>query len=182
MKTQLIKFIIGKNTASLARAAATFVGSLLLASALFNGEGVALDPSIGGDAAVQANAPDAAAVKDGLTLGELASGTAGLILIWGSRFVSWLRARNLGWAARGVGFLIGRSVPSLIRAMLTAFAGGLAYLTGNPAEAPEVVAEHPVASVFAAMISFGMARWMSATEDAERNPVNGSGATYLRSY
>lgn len=171
MIKSLAKFVIGKNLPSFARSIATFIGTLLLSTVVFDPGGVALDPSLG-DAADVIAVPSAAQIQDGATFGETLSVLGGILLIWGSRFVSFLRAKNLDRVAGYVGPFIGRSIPSLLRAALTALSAGLAYLTASPAARPEDLVNQPITLGIGAVLSFILARVMSATEDAKRNPVS----------
>lgn len=107
---KLIRPLIGKNVASLARAAATLIGTGLV--------------SIG--------ALEATQTADGVQIGELFQILGGLALVAFSRMTSWLRAKEgisssvLAPAAESMGPLIGRSLHSFTRAALTAVAGWLA--------------------------------------------------------
>lgn len=170
MLNSIAHFFIGKNLPSFARAIATFVGTVLLSTVVFDPGGVALDPALG-EAADNLAVPSAAQIQDGVTFGEALSVVGGILLIWVSRFTSFLRAKNLPRVAKYVGPLIGRSIPSLIRAALTAVSAGLAYLTASPAARPEDLADQPLTLGIGAALSFLMARVLSATEDAKRNPI-----------
>jgi len=167
---KIIAFFVGKNVPSLARALVTMLGTLLLASGLFDPAGVPLDPALA-DAAGQVEAVTPDQVKDGLTVGETVQVVMGILLLWASRLNSFLRAKNLDGVAKALGWLIGRSVPSLIRAGLTSCSALLAYLTATPDVAPDVIANHPLSSIAAAVLTFGLGRVMSAIEDGKRNPV-----------
>jgi hypothetical protein len=167
---KLIKFIVGKNAASLGRAIATFVGTLLLSTALFDPAGVPIDPALA-DAAGQVPAVTVDQVKDGLDVQETLNIILGTLLLWASRLVSWLRAKNKDGLAKWLGWLIGRSVPSLMRFLLTGASALVAYLTANPGVAPEWIKEQPLSWVFVSLVTFALARFNSATEDAKRNPV-----------
>lgn len=107
---KLIRPLIGKNVASLARAAATFIGTGLV--------------SIG--------ALEAAQTADGVQVGELFQILSGLALVSASRVTSWLRAKEgisssvIAPMAEAMGPIIGRSIHSFVRAALTAVAGWLA--------------------------------------------------------
>lgn len=170
MKEKLIKFVVGKNLPHLARVACTFIGSALLATAVFSPEAAPLDAGVG-EVIEQVPVPSAEGVRDGLTVGETVASVVGLLALWASRLMSWLRARNYDWAARIAGPLIGRSLPSFFRFLLVAAAGLLARLTAQPELAPEALANMPLATALGAIGAVLLANWSSATEDAERNPV-----------
>lgn len=170
MKEKLLKLLVGKNLPHLARVACTALGAWLLTGALFSPETVALDPSLG--AAVEAiGAPSVAQVEDGLNVGELVAAIGGALLIWVSRLLSWLRAKNYDWLANIIGPLIGRSLPSLLRAGMTSLAVVLARFAVEPGVAPEALADKPLASVLGAVAIVLFNNFLSATEDAKRNPV-----------
>jgi len=170
MKKFALKILVGKNIPHLARLAMTALGSLILTSSLFSPETVALDPALG-EAATQIQVPSEAEVKDGLTGGELAGVALGLLLVWASRLLSFARAQNLDWLAKIAGPFIGRSVPSLFRAILIAIGAAGAWFTKEPAAAPEVIADHPLSTLLASVMSVLFANFLSSTEDAKRNPV-----------
>lgn len=170
MKDLLYNLVIGKNLPHAGRWLATFVGSLFLTGALFSPETTALDASLA-DAAIAVQAPSAAQVEDGLTVQETFGTIGGFLLIWGSRLVSFFRAKNLDWVARIFGVFIGRSIPSGLRALMVIAAGALARFTAQPELAPEVLAQMPLANVLTAIALVIFANLTSATEDAKRNPV-----------
>lgn len=170
MKEFIIKLIVGKNLPHLGRVAVTALGSLLLSTALFSPETAALDSTLG-EAVELIGAPAASDIDEGVTFGEFARAILGIGLIWFSRFLSYLRAKNLDWLANLVGPLLGRSVPSLIRALLVGVGTTMAYFTKEPSAAPEILADQPVASLVTAAGSFLLANFLSGTEDAKRNPV-----------
>lgn len=107
---KLIHPFIGKNAASLARAAATLIGTGLV--------------SIG--------ALEASQAADGVQIAELFQILGGLALVAASRMTSWLRAKEgisssvLAPAAEFLGPIVGRSLHSFARAAMTAVAGWLA--------------------------------------------------------
>lgn len=139
---KLIRPLIGKNVASLARAAATLIGTGLV--------------SIG--------ALDAAQTADGVQVGELFQILGGIALVAYARLVSWLRAKEgisssvLAPAAESMGPLIGRSLHSFARAALTAVSGWLAAAglvekgTGG-AELGNMDLEHLLGAVFFFLIA-----------------------------
>lgn len=173
MKDLLFKLIIGKNLPHFARWLATGLGAILLTGPLFSPKTEALDAGLG-PAAVEIGAPSADQVQDGMTVGELMAALGGTALIWSSRFISWMRARNLTGLARLIGPLIGRSIPSALRALMVIIAGALARFTAQPEIAPDVLAGMPVANVIGSVLLVMFANLMSATEDAKRNPVRQS--------
>ena len=164
IKTWIINAIVGKNAASWGRAVSTWIGGLLLASALFSSTPTPIDPSLG-DAVVAVNAPLADQVTDGLTVEEGFRAAAGILLILFSRMISWLRARKLDWLGNSLGFLAGRSADSAIRAAMTAASGLLTYIgyTGG--------LKGSVGELATAAILFVVARLYSALQDSKANPV-----------
>jgi hypothetical protein len=172
MKSLLFKILVGKNAPSLGRALAALVVGAILASVLFaSGSSPELPPIPGDDPALveayQQHVPSAAEVRDGLTVDELVRVAIAFLIFWVARLNSWLRARNLDWLAKAIGFLIGRSIPSLIRSLMDVAAGGLLYLGIARPEA----AHMPLAGVGEALILFVASRVFSAIEDGKRNPV-----------
>lgn len=170
----LLKLVVGKNIPHIARVVVTFVGGLLLATPLFSPDTVALDPGVG-SAITEIGAPSAAEVKDGLNVGELIGAGLGLVAIWVSAFVSYLRAKNYDWLANLIGPLIGRSLPSLGRRVLVILAALLARASAQPEMAPEALANLPVATALGSVLLVAFANLWSATEDAKRNPVPPAG-------
>lgn len=170
MKNKIIKAVIGKNLPHVARVLMTALGAFILAGPMFTGDVPALDSTLG-DAAEQVGVPSAEQVKDGLTNGEIAGWFSGILLMWASRAISYARAKKLDWLANLIGPLIGRSLPSLIRAGLVAVAGALARFTAQPELAPDALADQPAANVIGAVLLVLLSNVFSATEDAKRNPV-----------
>lgn len=172
MKALILKLLVGKNAPALGRALAQLLAGAILASVLF-AAGASPDlPPIAGDdpALVEAyrdTAPSAAEIRDGLDVSELVRILVAFLIVWVARLNSWLRARNLDWLAKAIGFLVGRSVPSLIRCLMDVAAGGLLYL----GIARPDVAAMPLAGVGEALILFAASRLFSAIEDGNRNPV-----------
>lgn len=164
IKTWIINAFVGKNAASWGRSVSTWLGGLLLASALFSSTPAPIDPSLG-DAVVAVQAPLADQVTDGLTVEEGFRAGAGLLLIWLSRLISWFRARKLDWLANAMGFLIGRSADSAIRAAMTAVSGLLTYIgyTGG--------LKGHLGELAGAVILYVVARLYSAAQDSKANPV-----------
>lgn len=171
MKEKLIQLVVGKNIPHLARVAITALGAWLLTGSLFSPDTVALDPSIG-DAIVEVQAPSAEQVQTGLEVKEIFGIIGGFGLIWLSRFLSYLRAKKLDWLANWIGPLIGRSLPSLLRAGMTIAAAAFARFTAQPDLAPEAFADMPLASALAAGLLIVANNIFSATEDAKRNPID----------
>jgi hypothetical protein len=171
MKAMLFKLFVGKNSASLARAAATMLGGVILGSALYSADALPdglLYPSPEDAALAEAYndvVPGEAAVKDGLTVDETVRIGFGFLLIWVARLTSYIRAKNLDWLANIIGLVIGRSVPSLLRSAMTATSGLLLYLgiKGSP--------DLPLAGIGEAIILFVLGRVFSSIEDGKRNPV-----------
>lgn len=170
LKNKVIALIVGKNLPHLARLIATWLGSLLLLTPLFSSNAHPLDPSLV-DVAGSIHAPSAAAVQDGLTMGEISATIAGLLAIWASRLISWFRAKNLDWLGSKIGFLIGRSLPSLGRAILVGISALLARSGIQPDAAPDALSKMPLANLIGAVLAVLIANLMSATEDAKRNPI-----------
>lgn len=166
----LYKIFIGKNLPHLGRVAATFLGSLMLFFPVFAPAGVPLDP-VFTEAAEIADVPTQAEVEDGLTIGEFVWIILGSLMVWATRFLSWWRARwNPDFLARYLGPVIGRSITSLFRATLVGISALLTRFLAEPAAAPEVLADRPLATVFSAIGAVLLANWLSATEDGKRNP------------
>lgn len=171
MKSLIFKLFVGKNSASLGRAAATMLGGVILGSVLYSSGNL---PDIlahpAPDDVVLADAfnevvPSADEVKDGLTVEETVRTGFGFLLIWVSAFISYLRAKNLDWLANILGPLIGRSIPSLVRRSMTAVSGMLLYLGIQGST------DLPLAGVGESIILFVLGRALSAWEDGKRNPV-----------
>jgi hypothetical protein len=181
MKEKLLKFFVGsfvgKNKPHLARVVGTFVGGLLLMTPLFSPETPAIDPGVG-VAITEIHAPSADQVKDGLTVGELISAGLGLLMIWGSAFVSYLRAKNLDWLGNTLGPIFGRSLPSLGRRALVVAAAFFARVTAQPDLSPEAFSNMSVGGVLISLGLIAWANWSSATEDAKRNPVESAPEPY----
>lgn len=172
MKAILFKLFVGKNAAALGRALAQLIAGAILASVLFHGGEVPdLSPVPGTDPAIadayRETAPTAEELRDGMTVEELARVAMAFLLVWAARFISYLRGRNLDWLASILGWIIGRSIPSLMRCLMDVAAGGLLYLGIAKPEA----ATMPLASVIAALILWIASRLSSALEDGVRNPV-----------
>jgi hypothetical protein len=165
---KIIQYVVGKNSAHIARKLQTFIGGLLLSSALFTG---VIDPDIAGNLDGY-NPLTPGEISDGLTGGELIRAVLGFILIWASRIMSFLRARNLDWAAEWAGLLIGRSIHSLGRALFVVYASMLAYLGIN--EDPEGAIS--LERILAAAIAFAMAGIYSSLQDEKDNPKDTSPA------
>jgi len=170
MKDKLLKLIVGKNLPHLARVAITALGAWLLTGALFSPDTTALDPAIG-DAIAEVHAPSAEQVRDGLDIGEIFGVVGGTFLIWLSGFLSYLRGRNYDWLANWLGPIIGRSLPSLLRAGMTVLAAAFARFTAQPELAPEAFAQMPAATAIGAVLLVIANNVFSASEDAKRNPV-----------
>jgi len=166
------KIIIGKNAPAWGRAIVQVIVGAILASVLYANlpEGadfpVPLDPALveAGDAV---HVPQDQ-VEDGLTVDEGMKLLMAFILLWVSRFVSYVRARNLGWLADSIGWLIGRSIPSLLRTGADVLAGFFGYIGfvnfGDPGAAD-------LGAIIGAIILYVFSRISSATEDQKRNPV-----------
>lgn len=178
LKSLLFKVLVGKNAPSLGRALAAIVVGAILASVLFANGTPELPPIPGDDPALieayQEHAPSAAEVRDGLTVDELVRVGIAFLIFWVARLNSWLRARNLDWLAKAIGFLIGRSIPSLIRSLMDVAAGGLLYLGIVQPD----LAHLPLGAVGEALILFVASRLFSAIEDGKRNPVPAVGDPY----
>lgn len=179
LKLWIVRAFIGKNAASYGRALTHLLAGLILSSVLFQSGAVDLSGApIPGSAAIDPDlreAADAVAVsraeiEDGLTPEELVKVILGIALAWLSRVFSWLRARNLDVVAKVLGFIIGRSIWSLVRFLLESMAGAFVYFGVMPGASPEALAGMPVPDLLSALILFVSARLLSGTEDAKRNP------------
>lgn len=105
----LLKPLIGKNVPSLARSLVTLAGSSLVTYGLLSPE----------------------SQQDGLQVSELVLVPFGVLMVAGSRFTNWMRAKQLGGRSMDkvgdyLGALLGRSIHSATRAAMTAVAGWLA--------------------------------------------------------
>lgn len=167
----ILKLIIGKNTPALVRRIVTWIGAALVALAATHAAGP-LDPSLGAASSLG----DISA--ENLTLGQVVQVVTGLLMIYASRLMSFLRARRLDLVASWVGPLIGRSIPQLLGAGLTAVSGWLAVL-GINSEDP---ASLPVATIIGAIVSWALAAALSAWEDERRNPHTSSPAHGLAAF
>lgn len=172
MKEKIVSYLIGKNLPHLARVLMTALGALLLTLPLFDGKAEAIDPSLI-EAIEATDAPSRAEVEDGLTLSEVAGAILGFLLIWASRLVSWVRSINPQVGA-WIGAFIGRSWPSLGRALLTGAGVVTARWIGsdNP---PEVIVNTPLDSLIgqglALLVPIILGNIWSKTEDGKRNPI-----------
>jgi len=171
IKQFIFKSFIGKNIPTGARAITTFLASSLLIAPsvtkiFYDGE---IEPELAeAHQSIQVTKDE---VNDGLTVGEVVRLIAGASIAWASAFISWSRARKLDWLGKNLGFLFGRSVDSLVRRLLTLISGGIAYLSSNPEMAPEIIANHPVESVIASILTFASGRLISAFIDSGKNPI-----------
>lgn len=167
---KILVFVVGKNLPHLVRLIMTWLGAFILAGPVFDSGGIPLDPALA-DAAIAAGVPAAAQVQDGLTVGEVFSVVSGMLLIWGSRLMSLVRASRVDWLAGIIGPLIGRSLPSLLRAALVAVSGFLVRYTGEGAFGVDSLSGANVGAVVLAVLSVLFANWFSHVEDGNRNPV-----------
>lgn len=159
----LLQWVVGKNAAHIARKLQTFIGGFLLSSALF--EPGSIDSAINPDGYIPLIPGE---ISDGLTTGETVRAIIGFILIWGSRVISYLRARNLDWAAEWVGLLIGRSIHSLTRALMTVYASILAYLGIQGGESMDI--EKLLTAAIVLVVNGIYSKW----QDEQDNPVDSS--------
>lgn len=168
MKLKFLNFLVGKNVSRIARVILTALGTFILTLPLFDPAGVALDPTLG-DAADAVGGVSAETIQSGdFSLADLGTVLGGLVLIALSRIISWARAKNstvTEWLAP----IVGRSVPSLIRALLTAAGVFLARYTGSDM-APEAIAQMPLAEVLALALPILIGNVFSAIEDGKKNP------------
>ncbi len=173
MKSLLFKIFVGKNAPALGRALAQFIVGAILASVLYAWHGSALpeSPIPGADPALveafDATAPSADEIRDGLDMQETVKVVMAFFILWVSRLTSFLRARNLDWLAQMIGWIIGRSIPSLFRCLMDVASGGLLYIGIAKADAPQAT----LVSVISAMVLWIASRISSAIEDGKRNPV-----------
>jgi len=161
----VLQWVVGKNSAHIARKIQTFIGGFLLSSALFK------PGSIDGAIELEGYTPlIPAEISDGLTTGETMRAIIGFILIWASRVISYLRARNLDWAAEWVGLLIGRSVHSLARALMTVYAAMLGYLGIQGDQGMDL--EKLLTAAIVLVVNGIYSKW----QDEQANPIEGSPA------
>ena len=173
MKSLLFKLFIGKNLPAFGRAIAQLIVGAILASVLYHGAASlpGMSPIPGEDPALvdayHQTAPAADQIADGLDMEELVKVLVAFTILWVSRLNSFLRARNLDWLAKIIGWLIGRSIPSLCRTLMDVAAGGLLYLGIAKADAPGAT----LVTVITAVLAWIASRLSSALEDGKRNPV-----------
>lgn len=183
LKEILLKSLVGKNAPHLGRRIATFLGGLLLLAPIYSTTPQPLDPAIadvavedaghvepgapGATVAEQIDLPSVEEVKDGLDTGEIIQAIGGVVLIWGSRAVSFLRARNVGRLANIFGFVIGRGVHSGMRAAMTLLSS---WLTVR-GFAPDSDGNFDLASLISAGIVWGATGLYSWWQDGRQNPV-----------
>lgn len=165
----VLRFIIGKNSFHIARKIQTFLGGLLMSSVLFTGE---IDPSLAENAGHFIEPVTQAEIKDGLTLGEVMRVVAGFALWWGSRIISYFRARNRDVVAKFAGIIIGRSIHSLYRSLMTLAASALTFLgisgTGDG------LLETPLVTIIGAALLLAGNGLSSFFQDSKPNPVESS--------
>lgn len=171
---KILGVLIGKNAAHFGRKLTTYIGGLLLASVVFQG-GV-IDPSLTVDPAMAL--PTQADVEDGLTVGEAIRLGFGMILIWTSRLMSFLRASNRDGLANILGALVGRNLQSLFRAALTVVASFLTWIGVSGVDAPGLAGE-PLFAILGAIISLLGTGASSFFLDSKANPVQGLFAKLL---
>jgi len=104
----LLRPLIGKNIASLLRSLTTLIGATLVTTGYLTADQTA----------------------DGLQVGELSQIASGILLVFASRLINYVRAkvlfgRSLSPLAEYVGPIMGRSIHSGIRAALTFVTGAL---------------------------------------------------------
>jgi hypothetical protein len=145
----LLRPLIGKNIASLLRSLVTLLGGFLVTVGLLT----------------------AAQTADGIQVGEVISVIGGALLMLTSRLINWIRARtlfgrSLSPAADFLGPIIGRSLHSLTRAIMTALAGGLIAIEAVPAgaTAPQIEALD-VVNVLVALVLWAIGRIYSYFQD-----------------
>jgi len=148
----LLRPLIGKNIASLLRSLVTLLGGFLVGLGLLT----------------------ATQTADGIQVGEVVSVIGGALLMLASRLINWIRARtlfgrSLSPAADVLGPLIGRSLHSLTRAILTALAGGLIAIEAAPvgATSPQIEALD-VVNVLSALVLWGIGRIYSYFQEKPR--------------
>lgn len=168
MKLKLLNFIVGKNVSRIVRIILTALGTFIVTLPLFDPSGVAIDPSIG-DAADAVGSVSAETIKSGeFTLADLGSVVGGLLIIALSKVISYGRAKNptvTKWLAP----IVGRSIPSLIRTLLTATGVILARYTGSDL-APDAIAHQPLVEVLALALPILIGNVFSTLEDGKKNP------------
>lgn len=172
---KLLKYFVGKNIPHLARKIQTFVGGILIGSVVLVPS--AVDPTLiegAGPDVVLPSAEEVASLDPGnLTFGETIRLIMGMIMIWASRIMSWLRSRNRDWIADWFGLFVGRSLDSLGRAALTGMAGVMAWLSAQNFD-PADLENAPLSSLFVALLGWMLASWSSSTQDRSLNPVESS--------
>lgn len=164
---KIIQFVIGKNSAHIARKLSTWIGGFLLASIA-----LPIDPGIPMEG-FEGLTPEE--INDGLTMGELFRGMIGFAMFGASRAMSFFRARKLDWLAEWFGLLIGRSVHSLYRALLTVTSSFLLWAGFNGGTGEEGLLASPLANIIAGLIAFLIAGIYSSLQDGKQNPVEVNG-------
>lgn len=136
----LLRPFIGKNVASLLRSWTTLAGSALLAGGLLT----------------------AAQTADGLQVGELSEVASGVLLIFAARLINYVRAkvlfgRSLSPLAEYIGPIMGRSIHSGIRALMTSVTGALIVIgAAAPGATDSDIANLDLAEIgVAALFYFG---------------------------
>ncbi len=173
MKSLLFKLFIGKNLPAFGRAIAQLIVGAILASVLYDVAASlpGMSPIPGEDPALvdafNQTTPAAEQIADGLDMEEIVKLVVAFAILWISRLNSFLRARNLDWLAQMIGWLIGRSIPSVCRCLMDLLSGGLLYIGIAKADAPGAT----LATVITAVLAWIASRISSAMEDAKRNPI-----------
>jgi len=163
----LLKVLIGKNSASLIRRIVTWIGAILVGVAIKVGGHPDAEPIPG------VTLPGAGDLSGDMSVGDMLTAIIGVLLIWVSRFMSFLRARNLDWVAEWVGPLIGRSVPQLLGAGLAVVSGILGYVGYQDMEGTDL-GTMPVTTLVGAVVAWMASAALSAFEDGTRNQVETS--------
>ena len=168
MKLKILNLIVGKNLSRIPRVVLTALGTYLLTLPIFDPAGAPLaDPGLAAPAS-EIGSVTAEQVQDGLTLREIVQIIGGMLMIWLSRAVSFFRAK-FPTLAPAVGVFVGRSIPSLIRAVLTATGVFLARFLGSDM-APEAIADMPLVELGGLILPILIGNVCSALQDGKANP------------
>lgn len=163
---KIIQHIVGKNSAHIARKISTWIGGLLMVSVAYP-----IDPAIATEGFENLTPAE---INDGLTMGELFRGIIGFAMFGASRAMSFLRARNLDWLAKWFGLLVGRSVHSLLRALLTVTSSFFVWIGFNGGTEEGLLAS-PVTNIIGGIITLLATGLYSSIQDSRKNPVARNG-------
>lgn len=145
----LLRPLIGKNVASLFRSWTTLAGSALVVGGLLTADQTA----------------------DGLQVGELSQIASGALLIFSARFINYVRAkalfgRSLSPLAEHIGPVMGRSIHSGIRALMTSVTGALVMIgAAAPGSTEADIANLDLAEIGVAAVFYFGARIYSYVQE-----------------